>query len=264
MKPRERSSAAAASFKVLLDLRAVTPEGSCQPRGIRGGYALGEQSIAALDLGAVGAGSAGQRDIQQKQVVDGAIQQALLKKPRLVVQVGQGSAQQGEQPARSPGCGPMQSRVQRQMMEVALKGPHMNLGLLGQTVHGVAVGGGQKRLADVQQAQLHAGGPGLDQVPDQLGLRMAVARAQGDHLERAASTGGHDLLGDLAERQTAPQGRAEERMLTKRQVGRGAAGVQVGAGLLEIAAGPVEESRQVGDQAERIVARGEQAVERAE
>ena len=54
----------------LLDLRAVTPEGACQPRGVRGRDALGEQSIAALDLGPVGAESAGQRDVQQEQIVE--------------------------------------------------------------------------------------------------------------------------------------------------------------------------------------------------
>ena len=190
-----------------LDLRAVTPYGPCQPRGIWGGYSPGPQWIAALDLCAVSTGSAGQRDIQQKQVVYVAIQQALLKKPRLVIEVGQGAAQQGKQLARSPGCGPMKHRIQRQMMEVALEGPDMNLGLPSQTVHGVPVGGGQKRLADVEQAQLHAGGPGLEQVLDQLGLGISVARAQGDYLERAPATDARDLLGHLAKRQTAPQGR---------------------------------------------------------
>jgi ATP-dependent Clp protease ATP-binding subunit ClpX len=41
------------------------------------------------------------------------VQQALLKKSRLVVQVCQGAAQQGEQPTRSPGRRPMKHRVQR-------------------------------------------------------------------------------------------------------------------------------------------------------
>ena len=69
-------------------------------------------------------------------------------------------------------------------MEVALEGPNVHLRLADQPVHGVAVGGGQKRLADVQQAQLHMEGAGLHQVSDQLGLRNPVAGSQGDHLER--------------------------------------------------------------------------------
>ncbi len=133
----------------------------------------------------------------------------LAGKPQLVVQVSQGPAQQGEQAARSPGRGPLQHRIQRQVMEVALKSPYVHL-VADQTVHGVVVGGREKRLVDVQQA-LHAGDACLEQVPDQLGLRMAVAGSQGEHLERAASAGGHDLLSHLAERQTASQGRRKER-----------------------------------------------------
>jgi hypothetical protein len=41
--------------------------------------------IAALDLCAVGAGSAGQRDIQQKQVVDGASQPSPVRASSLLV-----------------------------------------------------------------------------------------------------------------------------------------------------------------------------------
>jgi len=117
-----------------LHLRAVMPQGACQPRGIRGRYTLGEESIAALDLGPVGAGSASQRDIQQEQIVDVAVQQALLKKPQLVVQVRQGPAQQGVQPARSPGGRPMKRCIRRQMMEIALQSPDVHLRLAGRPV----------------------------------------------------------------------------------------------------------------------------------
>ena len=164
-----------------------------------------------LDLGAVGAGSAGYRDIQQKQIVYLSGQQALLKKPQLVVQVGQGFTQQGNQPTRSPSSGPMQRRVQRQLMQVAVEGPYVHLRLTGQMVHGMAVGEGQKRMADVQQTQLHAGDAAGEQVPDQLGLRMAVAGSQGEHLERATSAGGGDPPRHLTQRHTASQRRQQER-----------------------------------------------------
>ena len=148
----------------------------------------------------------------------------MLEKPRLVIEVGEGTTEHTEDPTLllSPSPAVQQAAVERQIVKVALHAPELNIGNPGQDVGGVLLSVGEQRLAGVQQAQLDARGARLfEQVLDQAHFERCFTGPQRDDVETNRTRVGNDAPRGFGQRRAGAQSCGDRGLLAQCQVSGG-------------------------------------------